>query len=280
MVRQLMLSAAGLERALTFSPVIFFYALLPPIVFAAGFTLKKRDFFKNLGTITLFAVAGTFISALAFGILTYLLVVLGAVKRAHLGPAPLIECLLYGSLISATDPVATLSIFQDMDVPPLLYNLVFGESVLNDAVAIVLFRSLEDFYDAPLTWSVLPLICARFLAIGIGSLLVGVGVALACAFILKRFQLSPSSNSSDGTLAFNGTIYEIALVVMSSYLAYLVAETVQLSGIVALFFTGICHAHYSFYSITDNAAITLKGVVEFAAFLSETGVFAYLGLQT
>ena len=41
-----------------------------------------------------------------------------------------------------------------------------------------------------------------------------------------------------------GTIYEIALVVMSSYLAYLVAETVQLSGIVALFFTGICHAHY------------------------------------
>ena len=47
MVRQLMLSAAGLERALTFSPVIFFYALLPPIVFAAGFTLKKRDFFKK-----------------------------------------------------------------------------------------------------------------------------------------------------------------------------------------------------------------------------------------
>ena len=46
----------------------------------------------------------------------------------------------------------------------------------------------------------------------------------------------------DVTLA--GTIYEIALVVMSSYLAYLVAETVQLSGIVALFFTGICHAHY------------------------------------
>ena len=111
-------------------------------------------------------------------------------------------------------------------------------------------KSLQDFYDAPLTWSVLPLICARFLAIGIGSLLVGeqrdsfekqslqqaegahtvpqqnfaflpcaqltggvaspwwepagVGVALACAFILKRFQLSPSSNSSDGTLAFNG----------------------------------------------------------------------------
>ena len=50
----------------------------------------------SLGTITLFAVAGTFISALAFGILTYLLVVIGAVKRAHLGPAPLIECLLYG----------------------------------------------------------------------------------------------------------------------------------------------------------------------------------------
>ena len=55
--------------------------------------------FCSLGTITLFAVAGTFISALAFGILTYLLVVLGAVKRAHLGPAPLIECLLYGKTV-------------------------------------------------------------------------------------------------------------------------------------------------------------------------------------
>ena len=87
---------AGLQAALRFSPAAFFYGLLPPIVFAAGFTLKKRDFFRNFGTISVFAVPGTFISALFFGFVTYALVAIKVVKRSHLGTAPLIECLLYG----------------------------------------------------------------------------------------------------------------------------------------------------------------------------------------
>ncbi len=87
---------AGLQAALRFSPAAFFYGLLPPIVFAAGFTLKKRDFFRNFGTISVFAVPGTFISALFFGFVTYGLVAIKVVKRSHLGTAPLIECLLYG----------------------------------------------------------------------------------------------------------------------------------------------------------------------------------------
>lgn len=108
---------------------------------------------------------------------------------------------------------------------------------------------------------------------------IGLGVAYGCAFILKRFQLAPGADSNQGGPAFNETIYEIALVVMSAYLAYLVSESLALSGIVTLFFTGICHAHYSYYSVTKEAAITLKRLFEFAAFLSEMFVFAYLGLQ-
>ena len=107
----------------------------------------------------------------------------------------------------------------------------------------------------------------------------GIAVASACAFILKRFQLTPGADSRQGGPAFNATIYEVALVVMSAYLAYLVSETLALSGIVTLFFTGICHAHYSYYSVTKEAAITLKRLFEFAALLSEMFVFAYLGLQ-
>ena len=92
----MLLKFAGLQTGLRFSPAAFFYGLLPPIVFAAGFTLKKRDFFRNFGTISVFAVPGTFISALFFGSITYALVAIGVVKRSHLGTAPLIECLLYG----------------------------------------------------------------------------------------------------------------------------------------------------------------------------------------
>lgn len=83
-------------QALRFSPSAFFYGLLPPIVFAAGVTLKKRSFFANIGTVLLFAVAGTAVSTLVFGLATYALVLLRVVKRRHLGPQPLIECMLFG----------------------------------------------------------------------------------------------------------------------------------------------------------------------------------------
>ena len=83
-------------------------------------------------------------------------------------------CVMYaGALISATDPVATLSIFSDMDVPPVLYNLVFGESVLNDATAIVLFRTLEEFYETPLSWATVPFMFWRFFVIATGSIIIG-----------------------------------------------------------------------------------------------------------
>lgn len=60
-----------------------------------------------------------------------------------------------------------------MDVPPVLYNLVFGESVLNDATAIVLFRTLEEFYETPLSWGTVPLMFWRFFVIATGSTVIG-----------------------------------------------------------------------------------------------------------
>ena len=95
--------------------------------------------------------------------------------------------------MSATDTVATLAVFSHLDVPPLLHNLVFGESVLTDAVAIVLFRTLVEFYDSPLS-ALTPLaVAARFGVVLAGSTIAGVAVALACAFVLKRFELAPEA---------------------------------------------------------------------------------------
>lgn len=303
--------ATGLAAPLRFSPAAFFYGLLPPIVFAAGFTLRKRDFFRNIGTITLFAVGGTILSTLVLGLSTYLLVLLHIVQRKHLGPRPFIECMLYGALLSATDTVATLSVFGSVDAPPLLYSLVFGESVLNDAAAIVLFRTLVEFYSAPATWTTPLRVAVRFGVVLGGSTMTGLLVALGCAFVLKRFELAPDAGvtvSEDGgggggdggpraqtrrsggaaasparargTLAFAGPeVYEICLVVMGAYLAYLVAEVLALSGIVALFAAGIAHAHYSSHAVSPDARVTLARAFETAAFLCETFVFAYLGLQ-
>ncbi|KAL6782170.1 hypothetical protein ACKKBF_B39330 [Auxenochlorella protothecoides x Auxenochlorella symbiontica] len=264
----------GLAKPLRFSPEVFFYALLPPIVFAAGFTLKKKQFFHNLGPILMFAVVGTFISALVFGFATYLLVLLKVVNITSMAGAPLVECLMYGSAISSIDPVATLAVLTDTDVPPMLYNLVFGESVLNDAVAIVLFRSLAKFYDTPMGLSSLLGVLVSFVALALGSLAIGVAVALAAAFLLKRLERPAAGRSH-----VDGTLYEIAIVVMGSYLAYLLAELAGMSGIVALFFSGVCHAHYSYYNIGQDAQITLRKLSEFLAFACEMFVMAYLGLQ-
>jgi NhaP-type Na+/H+ or K+/H+ antiporter len=246
------------------------------------------------------------LSTITFAFGTYFLVLIGLVRRSHLGGSPFVECLMYGAAISSIDPVASLAVLANVETPPLLHFLVFGESVLNDAVAIVLFRALSSYSSTHtgVGFTTLPAITLKFCILAAGSLVVGVGVALACAFLLKRFEAYYGNNPSGSTTtdrtmrhsasnsstargqvpspaahSLDPTLYEIAIVVMGSYLAYLVAEVLGFSGIVALFFTGIVHAHYSHYNVSSDARIALKRVFDVAAFLCELFVFAYLGLQ-
>jgi len=101
--------------------------------------LVQRRFFQNLSTIILFAVVGTIVSTFLVGSVIYGFSVAGVIPLDSSSP---LQSFLFGALISAVDPVATLSIMghPELQCDPLLYSLVFGESVLNDAVAIVLFK--------------------------------------------------------------------------------------------------------------------------------------------
>ncbi|CAF0807381.1 unnamed protein product [Rotaria sordida] len=118
---------------------LFFMLFLPPIIFEQGYHLHKGNFFRNLGTISTFAIFGTTINALVTGVGLYLL---GIINLSY--KLPWRECFIIGSLNSAIDPVAILSIFQVLNVDQLLYMLVFGESILNDAVAIVLTNVIVE----------------------------------------------------------------------------------------------------------------------------------------
>ncbi|KAG5252375.1 sodium/hydrogen exchanger [Salix suchowensis] len=89
----------------------------------------QKPFFSNFGAIVTFALLGTFISSVVTGVLVYLGGLVYLTYRL-----PFVECLMFGALISATDPVTVLSIFQELGIDTNLYALVFGESVLNDAV--------------------------------------------------------------------------------------------------------------------------------------------------
>uniref|UniRef100_A0A8C2E4W2 Sodium/hydrogen exchanger n=1 Tax=Cyprinus carpio TaxID=7962 RepID=A0A8C2E4W2_CYPCA len=113
---------------------IFFLYLLPPIILDAGYFLPIRQFTENLGTILMFAVVGTLWNAFFVGGLLYGVCQL---EGTNLASVNLLSCLLFGSVISAVDPVAVLAVFEEIHINELLHILVFGESLLNDAVTVV-----------------------------------------------------------------------------------------------------------------------------------------------
>ena len=95
----------------------------------------------------------------------------------------------FGSLISATDPVAVLAIFKQMDADENLYAIVFGESIFNDAISIVMYDTVKKMADSSDGSSKSEQVLAatiNFLVIFIGSILIGAMTALIVAFIQKR----------------------------------------------------------------------------------------------
>ncbi|KAJ3473375.1 hypothetical protein NLI96_g13031 [Meripilus lineatus] len=126
----------SIREMLTFKHTLFFNLLLPPIILNSGYELKQANFFRNFGTILTFAFLGTFISAVGVGVLVYIYSFLGLESLE----VTLIECLIFGSTLSATDPVTILAIFNQYKVDPKLYTVIFGESLLNDAVSIVMYE--------------------------------------------------------------------------------------------------------------------------------------------
>lgn len=108
--------------------------LLPPILYESAINMERKHFFRNFGSILTLAIAGTIIATLITSIITYWLALTGIVENFTLN-----VCFAFGSLISATDPVAVLSIFKELHVDNTIYNLIFGESTLNDAVSMILY---------------------------------------------------------------------------------------------------------------------------------------------
>ena len=125
--------AGGQEEKI--STDVFFLYLLPPIILEAGYFMPTRAFFDNIGTILLFAVIGTLINALLLGFSVWGFG--GYNVGAFDAKVTLLNALVFGSLLSAVDPVAVLAVFEAVHVNEILHIVVFGESLLNDAVTVV-----------------------------------------------------------------------------------------------------------------------------------------------
>lgn len=98
---------------------------------------------------------------------------------------------VFGAILSSTDPVTVLAIFSQLKVDPKLYTIIFGESILNDSVAIVLFSTLGRFRGKSISLSNVVLGCTGFMGVFVGSILIGVLISLIATLVLKHTKLHP-----------------------------------------------------------------------------------------
>ncbi|PPR89040.1 hypothetical protein GOBAR_AA31637 [Gossypium barbadense] len=201
-----------------------------------GFSLSAKPFFSNFGAIVTFAILGTFIASVVTGVLVYI----GGRMYLMYG-LPFVECLMFGALISATDPVTVLSIFQELGTDTNLYALVFGESVLNDAMAISLYRTMSIVRKHASSAQNFFMVIFRFLETFVGSM----------SAVMKTPCLS----------------------------RYMLAEGLGLSGIVSILFTAIVMKHYSYSNLSENSQQFVSDFFHLISSLAETFTFIYMGFD-
>ncbi|KAK0148911.1 Sodium/hydrogen exchanger 6 [Merluccius polli] len=246
-------------RKVTFDPEVFFNILLPPIIFHAGYSLKRRHFFRNMGSILAYAFMGTVLSCFIIGLLMYGCVTLMSHMGQLGGDFFFTDCLFFGAIISATDPVTVLAIFNELQVDVDLYALLFGESVLNDAVAVVLSSSIVAYQpqgDNSHTFEVMAVLKSFGVFLGVFSGSFALGFTK-----LRDFQL-----------------LETALFFLMSWSTFLLAEACGFTGVVAVLFCGITQAHYTYNNLSPESQNRTKQLFELLNFLAENFIFSYMGL--
>ncbi|KAJ7573987.1 sodium/hydrogen exchanger [Mycena floridula] len=250
-----------IREMLTFKHTLFFNLLLPPIILNSGYELKQENFFRNFGSILTFAFLGTFISAVGVGVIVFIYSSLG-LESLELS---LIECLIFGSTLSATDPVTILAIFNQYKVDPKLYTIIFGESLLNDAVSIVMYETLTKFKEFHVS-SILHSVGIFLLSFSV-SMALGVAFGLSMSLLLKHSSLNlyPSIES--------------CLVALAAYTCYFFSNGLSMSGIVSLLFCGITLKHYAYHTMSRRTQRASKYIFSTLAQLSENFIFIYLGMS-
>ncbi|KAK3004154.1 hypothetical protein RJ639_019050 [Escallonia herrerae] len=274
----LLTSGGKSSRLLEFNEELFFIFLLPPIIFNAGFQVKKKQFFQNFMTIILFGALGTMISfgVISFGMRKLMLAISASqlFKRLDIGYLEIADYLAIGAIFSATDSVCTLQVLNQEETP-LLHSLVFGEGVVNDATSVVLFNAIQRFDPSRISSGIALQFVGNFLSLFFTSTLLGVSVGLASAYIIKKYV---------GAINFDELTFLLKLEIqLGSPLLTINNRTTEelfdLSGILTVFFCGIVMSHYTWHNVTESSRVTTKHAFATMSFVAEIFIFLYVGMD-
>jgi CPA1 family monovalent cation:H+ antiporter len=244
-------------RLIRLTPEVFLYLFIPTLIFPAAVRLDPKLLKQNLSPILLLALPGLVVST----------VIVGGVAGA-LTPLSWSRAMLFGALISATDPVAVVALFEELKVPRRLSIVVDSESLFNDAAAMGLFTGILLAINSDVRGPVIMLHgAANFVWVSLGGL--GIGAVAAALYVaLVR-------------LAEDDPLVEIALSMVLAYTAFAVAHHyLGVSGILAVAGAGLVgrRLRRDHFEKTTKTQPYLQHYWSYAEFVANSFVFIFLGI--
>lgn len=240
---------------LEISPHLIFYVFLPTLIFESAFNLDARELGRDLGAVLTLAIPGLLLStALIGGMIGYFTAI----------PYP--AAFLLGAIVSATDPVSVIALFKQLGAPKRLTVLVEGESLLNDATAIVVARILVGVVMVgAISTETVTVGIVSFFELFAGGLLVGWALGLLTGYVLGEVEADP--------------FIEITLTTVLAYLSFILAEHFGFSGIMATMAAGITLGSWGRIKISPSVRHYLDHFWEYLAFIANTLIFLMVGLR-
>ena len=247
------------KKSLEFNDNVFFTFILPPIIFSAGYNIKVKTFFKYFHYSVIFGILGTFITFIIIFCSTYVFNKINIFKIVF----NIKDILLYSAVISSTDTVSPLAFISESNKDKL-FEVLFGEGIMNDSFSIVLFEIITKYYGVFNSWQML----FHFINSFFMSCFLGLTIGIFCSHILKKlkkYQLQ--------------SVQEISIVIIFAFSSYIIAELSELSAILSLLFCSIALSNYAFFNLSFLAREQSCIVVKIMASFCEGFIFAYLGLS-
>jgi CPA1 family monovalent cation:H+ antiporter len=245
----LLTTQSTLELDLT--PELILALFVPPLVFEAAFHLNLTELRRNAYSILIMAIPGVLITTIIVG---------GIVSFGT--SLSLSVALVFGALIAATDPVAVVALFRLLGVPKRLAVLVEGESLFNDGTALVLFQLMVAIVITGQFNFVTSLI--DFVRVSAGGIMLGLALGWVISRLIARID---------------DYLIEITLTTVLAYGAYLLAEQLHFSGVLAVVAAGLITGGLGPQGMSPTTRIVLYNFWEYVTFLVNSLVFLLIGLE-